>query len=99
MTLGRGLESLIPPQQPFEKAQGEPTNQPQNDLGNDPYKKESASRSKADVPRTEPLAAPLGLVSDFMSDPAERGEEVRPLESDNPSSDRGISAGDASFSR
>ena len=105
MTLGRGLESLIPPQQPFDKVQGELTNQPQNDLENDQYKEGSASRPKADVPRTEHLpvealaeaglAVPLGLVSDFiMSDPAERGEEVRPLESDNPSSDRGMSAGD-----
>ena len=96
MTLGRGLESLIPPQQPFNN------NQPQDDLGEvlksanpEQVRGEEARPPGADTSRTEHPAGSLGLVPDHSVGTSEpREKKVRPLESDYSGSDRGISADD-----
>ena len=51
MTLGRGLESLIPPQQPHQPDKS------QNDLGEGLNQGGSLNRPEADIPRTEHLPA------------------------------------------
>jgi len=99
MTLGRGLESLIPPQQPFDKVKGGPANQPQNDLGETPQSENYQMYGQnlaepADGSRTEHPAGSLGLVSAEGGASESREKKILPLEQNYSGSDRGLSAGE-----
>ena len=80
MTLGRGLESLIPPQQPYK-----PNNQPQDSLGDIPQPENQQKQVEggeiqplgADTSHAEHPAGSLGLISveGRASEPREKKPE------------------------
>lgn len=85
MTLGKGLESLIPPRNPFNK--------PQDDSGEIPQPENPEEQPLgADTSRAEHPVGSLGLVSAEGGASELREKKILPLEQNYSGSDREVSA-------